>query len=257
MRPIDDKCILRDPCDRAGVEGYCSPICPHYIAMHGLDGTAGKVAASGIPPMYSSITLSNSPVRQDQPEVYRAIDEYVKTFKRQFEPDPDGKTIKSLYLVSREVGTGKTTTASAIANEFQIRHYIGSLKRGLKPARIPVYFLALNEWQGLFNEFNRPNVPPHIAEPASHTFYEQQETAKNVPLLVLDDIGLRSASEAFIHELLIIINYRNTRELPTVYTSNVPIDELEKMYTKQLFDRVRDRLIVLNFKGGSKRGQRP
>lgn len=253
METIERKCILRDPCENAGVEGACSTLCPHYIALHGINGESGKVGSSNIPEEYRTYTATTSPVRQSQPDIYKAVDAYVKTFRRQFEEDAED--IKNLYMIGG-VGTGKSATASAIANEFQIRHHIGSVKRGLKPNKMPAYFLDMSLWQELYNTSNKGNIPRDIAESASHDFIAMQEIAKKTPLLIIDDIGLRGAN-TFVDSLLNVINYRNSREYhPTIYTANVPIEELETLYKPQVADRVRDRCIVLTFKGESKRGRR-
>src|SRR5690606_40051949 len=50
-----------------------------------------------------------------------------------------------------------------------------------------------------------------------------------------------------------LIDYRVTNRLPTIYTSNVTIDELAEVYDRRLWDRVRDMCLVLEFSGESKR----
>ncbi|WP_373688759.1 DNA replication protein [Brevibacillus daliensis] len=229
-------------------------MCPSYIAMHGASGNSGRVASACIPRDYAIDTITTAPPRADQPEVYKSVDAYVSTFTRQFS-DAD-RRIKSLYLYSREPGTGKTTTAAAVANAYMTTHYIGSVQRGLQPSQRPVFFLDVNEWQTLFNTFNRPRVPDHVAEPASAKYYAWMAHAKAVPFAVLDDIGVRDATDAFRGDLHTVINARVTNGLPTVYTSNIPMDELADVFDKRLADRVRDQCAQLTFKGESKRGIR-
>lgn len=252
-----DVCLIASACLQAGVEGQCNNFCPHFIALHGSNRGGGRVALANIPKQYAGITVDNSPVRASQPEAYRLIDAYVKSFVKMFEKDlPEKDRIKSLYLFSKNTGTGKTTTAAAIANEYLKRHYVGSLKRGLKPKRQAVFFISLDDLQAMYNEANRPNMPKDIAEAAGREYSETYEIAKTVDFLVLDDIGLRSASEVFTQDIYRLLNYRNTELLPTVYTSNVPIEELETIYSKQVWDRARDMCMAIPFKGESKRGFR-
>ncbi|QHZ58645.1 DNA replication protein [Brevibacillus sp. NSP2.1] len=249
-------CILRGPCKTADDPAICTRLCPHFIALHGASGQGGRVAAANIPVDYRRVTVADSIVRESQPEAYRIVDAYVATFERQFDESPDAERIKSLYLFSREPGTGKTTTAAAIANAYLIAHYIGSLQRNRRPLERPVYFLDVNEWQTLFNRFNRPRVPDHIAGPASAAYYRALAIAQEVPFLVADDIGVRDATDAFRGDLHAVINHRVTNRLPTVYTSNVTIEELAQVFDERLADRVRDQCAVVPFVGESKRGIR-
>jgi DNA replication protein DnaC len=217
------------------------------------------MAATNLPKEYRHLTLLNSPVRASQAKVYKSIEAYVTTFSRQFgaseSTDPKDK-IKSMYLYSEETGTGKTTTAAVILNEWLIRHYIGSLQRNRQSLQVPAFFLDVNYFQTLFNEFNRSNIPREVAEKSAKEYYRRMSNAKMAPFAVLDDIGVRSATEAFRGDLHAVINHRVTNGLPTVYTSNIPIDELESVFDRRLYDRVRDLCVVLPFEGESKRGMR-
>lgn len=232
-------------------------MCPSYVAMHGLSGGGGRAGAAGVPAEYRLITLKTSPAREDQAAAYGLIDAYVKTFSRQF--DANVRRIKSLYLYSAAPGTGKTTTAAALLNEWLIVHYVGSVQRGLTPAERPAAFLDVNAWQSDYTEFNRAKVPDHIAEPAAARYYSAQQAVMAAPFAVLDDIGVRDCSEAFRSDLHRLINARVTAGLPTVYTSNVPLAQLNDVFREspaRLADRVRDMCVEVTFSGESKRGMR-
>ena len=249
----EKNCILRSPCDKAGSE-ECTTLCPHFIALHGHSGEGGRVANASIPRDYKNLTLQSSPIRDSEPEAYRVFDGYVSTFKRQFEED--GERIKNLYLYSRETGNGKTTSAAILANEYIYRHYIGSIMRGRKPSQRPALFLDLIEFQMLYNEHNRKGIPEDIAAAASEKYYMLRKLAMEVPFLVMDEIGGRTYTEAFGIDVHTIINRRTTERKPTVYTSNVPINELASQFDRKLWDRVRDMTQPVSFKGTSKRGKR-
>jgi DNA replication protein DnaC len=249
----EKNCLLREVCRSAGGT-TCNKICPYYVSMHGQSGKGGRVAQSNIPLDYSKMTVTYNPVREAQPEVYYQIDAYVKTFSRIFQEN--GERIRSLYLFSESPGTGKTSTACAIANEYLIYHFIGNIQRGVFPKDKVVYFLDFNYWQSKFNEFNNPRVPAEIADEASSEFYYARNAAKNAEFLVIDDIGIRDPSEAFgaiAHDL---INHRVMNRMPTVYTSNVPMRELIRKYDERLWDRIRDNCIEIDFDGESRRGIR-
>lgn len=232
----------------------CTELCPSRIALYGFDGNGGRIAAAQIPADYRNVTLQNSPARADQADAYAVLDAYVKTFQRYF--GGEAEPIKSVYLYSKSPGTGKTTTAAALLNEFIGRVYLGYLRRNRQAPQLLGYFLDVNAWQTDYNGFNRSHVPREMAEVASERYYGAMASAKAAPMTVLDDIGVRDATEAFRADLHDIINYRVTNRLPTVYTSNIDVDELAKIFDARLADRVRDQCIVLPFGGESKRGLR-
>jgi DNA replication protein DnaC len=224
------------------------------VAFHGLNGDGGRVGAANVPADYRYVTLDNSPARDSQLAVYKALDAYVRTFERQFEAD--GERIKSLYLFSESPGTGKTTSAVAVLNAWLVTHFLGSLQRNRQPLQAPAYFLDVNSWQTDYNEFNRARVPDSIAEPAARRYYSAMERAKQAPFAVLDDIGVRQATEGFRGDLHSVINYRVTNAMPTVYTSNLPIEDMARVFDNRLYDRMRDMCAELKFEGESKRGRR-
>jgi len=212
------------------------------------------VASANIPHEYRHVTLASSPAAESQPDIYAHLTEYVKTFVRQFLDD--SPPIKSLYLYSKEPGTGKTTTAAATANEYINVHYIGSVRRNRQAAERPVYFLDVNEWQTDYSAFNRPRVPESTAAPAAERYYRAMSAASSAPFVVFDDIGVREASEPFRADLHSVINARVANGLSSVYTSNIPMAEMATLFDRRIADRFREQTIEYTFKGASKRGVR-
>ena len=241
------KCILserhKDKC------ASCPATCPHYIAMYGLSGEGGRIGAANLPADYRNITLKNSPARASQSKVYGMLDAYVSTFKRQF--DDDSPRIKSLYLYSESPGTGKTTTAAALLNAWLVEHYLGSLKRNRQALQMPAYFLDVNEMQ---TDYNLATMTDD--EAGMKRIRALIERCQRVQFLVMDDIGVRNATEAFRSYLHAIINYRCSNGLPTVYTSNLPIEDMATVFDARLYDRMRDMCLDMHFGGESKRGRR-
>ncbi|MCY7954724.1 ATP-binding protein [Bacillus licheniformis] len=248
-------CVLANGCKAAGTAS-CTQHCTFFIGMHGASGNGGRSAAAGLPREYRLTTLANSPARTSQPTVYKSVENYVKTFDRQFEQtegyiEPADR-IKSLYLYSANSGTGKTTTAAAILNEWLRVHYSGSLRRGLEPLQRPAYFLDVNEWQTEFNLATMTNDEDGLAE-----FQRKMTLAMSAPFAVLDDVGVRDCTPAFRGYLHAIVNARVTNQLPTIYTSNIAIERLPDVFGEQrLTDRIRDLCRVIEFEGESKRGLR-
>lgn len=218
--------------------------CVHAIAIN------GRIDAAKLPRDYRNITLNNSPARECQPHIYGRLSEYVETFKR-IHDENTTKRIKSIYLYSKSPGTGKTTTAAALINHFIIASYLGALKQGKQPQLKPAFFLDVNELQSLFNLGTQIRD-----ENALKSFRKTIQAATQAPFLAIDDIGVRSATDAFRGHLHTVINARCANGLPTVYTSNVSIDELATIFDARLADRVRDQCAVFAFEGESKRGRR-
>lgn len=254
-------CILKDRCSLFA-SSKCTNRCPSFIACHGANSVGGRVGAADIPADYKGVTLANSPAREamargktKEYRAYNVVTTYVDTFTRQF-GDASDERIKSLYLYSESPGTGKTTTAAALVHEWVIRHYIGSIQRGAAPQERPAYFLDVNAWQTLFLGFTRPGIPQETAERHAAEYYAMETRAKSAPFVVLDDIGVRSASEAFRADLHSIVNHRVSNALPTVYTSNVMLADLAQVFDARLADRIREQCVEIAFVGESKRGLR-
>lgn len=240
-------CILNER-NRNGCAN-CPPTCPHRIAMQGLNGKGGRMALAGAPASYRYLTLGNSPAREAQSKAYGLLEKYVETFQRMF--TAEGERIKSLYLFSVNPGNGKTTSAICLMNAYIIENYLGSLKRGIQPSQQPAMFLDINEMQTKYNLATMTND-----EAGLNDIKTIIKRASVVDFLVCDDIGLRDATQSFRSLVHAIINARTTADKPTVYTSNVPINELATVFDARLADRVRDQCAVIAFEGESKRGRR-
>lgn len=257
------KCLLR----KYENPELCSPMNPLYIGLQGHNGKGGRVANANVPSEYQGVLLLDSPARDAQSEIYSKLESYVTSFDKMFEDVRQaeisaGKSenqarIKSLYLWSESPGTGKTTTAVALLDEYLLKYYIGTLKRKQTPNQRPVYFLDANALQTDYNSFNRPRVPEDVAEPASRRYYKALEHGKHTDFVVIDDLATRTATEAFKDDLHSVINYRVVNRLPTVFTSNIPITELPNIFGEErLADRIRDMTMEIHFGGTSQRGMR-
>jgi DNA replication protein DnaC len=241
-------CTLSSRCKLANGPN-CNRQCAAFIALHGYSGKGGRIANANTPNDYRLTTIKNSPSRESQAKIYATLEKYVATFDRQFEVGTE--RIKSLYLWSESPGTGKTTTAIAVLNEWIIAHYLGSLRRNRQPSQTPAYFLDVNAFQTDYNLATMMNDEAAMAKIKSTILQAQA-----APFAVLDDIGVRSASEAFRAYVHAIINYRTANGLPTVFTSNLPTEEMAQVFDARLYDRMRDMCAVLHFGGESKRGRR-
>jgi len=68
------------------------------------------------------------------------------------------------------------------------------------------------------------------------TFEERFEKIRNAQLLILDDFGTQNATQWAQEKLFQIINYRYINKLPTVITTNLPLDEIEERIQSRLVD---------------------
>lgn len=249
---ISENCVLASICRNVDTD-VCNSRCEYFVLLN------ARINQAEMPKTYRFNTLDSSPIRKDQSDIYEILldgingkPSYVSTFERHF----DGGRIKSIYFYSESPGTGKTSTACGLINAYLKSYYLGCMKRSITPKQRPAYFLDIGDFQELYNEFNRKHVPEDVAQKASREYYRRMKNAKQSDFLVMDDIGLRDASQAFRSDLHAIVNHRAVSDTPTIYTSNVPIEHIEDIYDKRLYDRVRDKCAVFSFRGGSMRGNR-
>lgn len=108
-------------------------------------------------------------------------------------------------LLTGPVGAGKTFLAASIANA-----------------------LMEKEKQVLFV------VVPDLLDQLRATYKTDEneldllDTAREIPILVLDDLGAHNYTDWTRNRLYSIINYRLNEQLPTVITSNLSLDEMEE-----------------------------
>jgi len=134
------------------------------------------------------------------------------------------KNIKGLYLYGN-FGTGKTYLITAMFNELA--------KKGVKSAII------------YYPEFLRTIK-------ANFNMYEEIFSyIKKVELLLIDDIGAENMTAWSRDEVLgPLLQYRMQQELPTFFTSNLSIEDLEihLSYTKENIDKIKARRIIERIK---------
>ena len=143
--------------------------------------------------------------------------------------DPKIKGVKMAYDTARAFaqdptnwlgffgpfGSGKTHLAAAIANQVL----------GLP---MPVYFGVVPDLLDHLRAAFAPN--------AEGRYDERFDYIKNVPLLVLDDLGTEKASDWAKEKLYQLINHRYNLRMPTIFTSNQDIDRLDGRVASRLKD---------------------
>ena len=112
-------------------------------------------------------------------------------------------------------GCGKTHLAAAVAHAV--------LGHG-----VPVLFVVV------------PDLLDHLRatfNPESTVSYDERfDLVRNVGLLVLDDLGTESATLWAREKLYQLINHRYNERLPTIFTSNVRLEQFDQRIASRMYD---------------------
>lgn len=150
----------------------------------------------------------------------------IKWLKNFYDKYPKDNHIKGLYL-NGSFGSGKTFLVCAMLNELA--------KKGIDI--IIVYYPEL--LRSLKESFN--------ISVGDSDFASRMDKLKHTSILFIDDIGAESVTTWARDEILgTILQYRMDASLPTFFTSNLNLDELEVHLsaTKDNIDRVKARRII-------------
>ena len=146
---------------------------------------------------------------------HRAAVKFVADFLKN--PHIDG------LMLSGDVGAGKTYLASCIANAL--------LDKGQRVLFIVVPDL-LDQIRATFDSDKNA---------WEYTEFELMEAARQVPLLILDDLGANNYTEWSKNRIYSIINYRLNHQLPVIITTNITPEDLEA----HLGERTTSRLLEM------------
>lgn len=178
---------------------------------------------------------------QDHPSRTRAINK-AGEFIMNIQPGESGR---GLYIFG-PFGVGKTYLMGAIANELA--------DKGIRSMIIyaPDFFRELKS--GI----------------SDGSYQQKLDNVKKAPVLILDDIGAETMSNWVRDDILgALLQFRMMEKLPTLFTSNFDLDELEHHLTytqrgglekmdelkaKRIMERIRHLNDVIDMKGENKRG---
>lgn len=149
----------------------------------------------------------------------------IKYFKEFMQNYKKGNQQKGIYLTG-SFGSGKTYLIASLFNEMA--------KRGVKS--ILIYY---------------PEFLRNLKSSFQTNYSEKFNHIRKVPLLLLDDIGAENISNWSRDEVLgPLLQYRMENHLPTFFTSNLTLEELEKSLsiTTSGVDRVKARRIIERIK---------
>ncbi|ACV62711.1 hypothetical protein Dtox_1865 [Desulfofarcimen acetoxidans DSM 771] len=205
-----------------------------------------------IPKACARATFDSIPFTRDNPQAAIAVKEYCKDISRKvaegigfyFFSVPDKSNPKG-------TGNGKTTAACTILNEFIVARTIEHMQHKRLIAEIPGYFVNVSKFQNAYNKQFRG--PRDMQEEASLTYYRLKELMIVVELLVMDDIGIRDATDAFKNEFYEVIDERVSEGRATIYTSNEPLSRVAELLDVRITSRIEGSTLPITFKGADKR----
>ena len=97
---------------------------------------------------------------------------------------------------------------------------------------------------------NAPDLLDHLRAtfgPGSEVSYDELfERVRNIPMLIVDDLGAESPTQWAQEKLYQIFNHRYNAELPTVVTSNVELERIEPRLRSRLVDMDLVRKIIID-----------
>jgi DNA replication protein DnaC len=243
-----DRCLMAPVCKFAGKTSHCHDLCFPFRKAHGESGNSGVVNLAGVPKKYKTANVTNLPIKKDNPDVYEAVIAICENIE-DFIDEGVG-----LYLYSvpskenvRGTGTGKTTTALTILNTYLQRRLVQHIKQERDIDALPALFVKASKLQNAYNSQFR-GLPEEQQE-ASSKFYKMKKQMIETDLLVLDDIALRGATEAFANEMYEIIDERTTEERAIIMTSNEPIETVGKVLSEQIRSRIEGSCELIAFEG--------
>lgn len=137
-------------------------------------------------------------------------------------------------LIWGDPGRGKTRLACAIINWFLC----------FKPEKVEdkFDFIVLGD---LTQQWIANCTEPKI----NFLIYEH---LKSIPFLIIDDIGVRKPSDAFLDFFHTIIDYRCVNAMATILTTNLTKDEMNRDFSARLVSRFASGFVI-NLKGPDKR----
>lgn len=222
-------CKLSKKCKRFNTE-HCNNYCYSYVLMHGTDGKGGFWATRNVPKKYDSCSIETLPIKEDNPSVFKAVEKYIDNIIDRVQSSNRG-----IYFTGN-TGTGKTTVAITIMNEYLIARVIQHLKGEKKIEVNPVLFIKLAEFQNIYNSQFRGT--PDMQNESAAKYYKFKQRMMEVDLLIIDDIALRGCPEGFQNELYEIVDHRATEDATTLFTSNVTYEELHEFVGERIASRI-------------------
>lgn len=229
--------IMNDNCNKNNCDGcagyvyYTDEECRFYAKpcsktqkKRSVDSYNKLVDFARIPKRYCNNTFDNFSFDQyesNRRELVIDIFKKAQYFVENYDKNEQGKGI---YLYSASRGVGKTRLVTTIANELMNKYRLN--------IRFSTSLEILNTIKGTFDDKKQSEK-------------EYLDALIDCDLLIIDDFGTEKAKEWSDERWYTIINARYQDCKPTIYTSNVSIDNLG--YESRIKDRMRETSWELRF----------
>lgn len=159
---------------------------------------------------------------------------YNRDFLAKYAEDFDEHTSASILMIGA-TGLGKTHLSSATA------------KRIIERGKDVFYTGAID----LFSQFEMQRFKSYNNEPS-----ELIERYFECDLLIIDDLGTEMINQFSVSTLYNLINDRLSRKKPTIVSTNLTQEEIQKKYTDRITSRIFGDYKILFFKGADIRKQK-
>lgn len=252
IEQLTEKCLFKGTCQR--YNGACAKNCYPFVFLHGTSGVDGFVRSTNIPKRYKGLLLKDLTVDPVNEKAYNLFTRYVADFNKYVREKNVGLFIYSEPTPTNPLGTGtgKTSVATAILNEYLVFRAKEKLKGGTDLLAPPCLFISASEYQNVYNSQFR-GVSKDIQQENADRFYKLKDLIKSVELLVIDDIAVRDMTEGFRNELFEIIDYRATNDLTIILTSNYSLTEVAHIVGERIASRIEGATGLVAMTGEDKR----
>lgn len=198
-----ESCIATQWCKKYSGEVPTPPVPDWCSAKFRLDKALGM---ANIPKIYRKANIANYKVDKDNKEHYDRI----KPFIDHIVEEVDEGT--NFFFYKSSPGTGKTFHGACLLNQYIYKTCLTSRFDFENPlAMFVVYADLMDDLR-----YRRD----------SEELQQRVEQIKNVPLLLLDDIGSGTTSQFTIEQTYLILNHRFNNGLSTIVTSNMSLSHL-------------------------------
>ena len=169
------------------------------------------IGASGMNARFLRRTFATFQPTQENHRALMACKKYADTF-RDKQPDNNADPGRNGLFITGPKGTGKTHLAAAIANQL--------MQEGTAVVCMTMIDL-LDRIKQTFEQHQKWGASESTV----------LNTYKEVPLLIIDDMGKEPATEWAVSKIYAIINARYEAYLPTIITTNYSDSELVRRLT--------------------------
>lgn len=185
-----------------------------------------------LPGVFREASFENCIVGNGNREAFERAKEFVEKARAK-------ETPKGLVLIGPP-GVGKSYLCAAIVNE-------------LRPL-----FVVRTEWGGELADYYRWWSVPELLD-AIRASYDGEslrnpyQEAREISVLVLDDLGKERVTDWVLERLFALVNYRWEEQKPVLVTSNLSLKELARKYDRWFVSRLIGMGHVVQVRGEDRR----